>query len=124
MQSPDERQREQYREHIRENVDRAGYACRQKDVDARALNLMIPSFMHGHALKNGEKDFGNVVGQDYKGKAPQDDGEAANETEDAVEEEKGGVFEGGRANALEHFHRDDSLSGVRVMEMCREYSRV
>ena len=80
--------------------------------------------MHGHALENGEKDFGSVVGQDDKGKAPQDGGEAGDETEDAVEEEKGGVFEGGRANAVENFHRDDSLSGVRVVEMCRGHSRV
>ena len=114
MQGPDQRQREQYGEHIRENIESAGYGRCQKDIDARAWSFRIPSFMHGHALKNGEKDFGNIVGCDEKGKAPQDGGKAGNETEDAVEEEKSGVFEDGRANAVENFHRDDSLSGVSL----------
>ena len=119
MQTPDQRQREQDGKDIRDHIDGAGYAGGRKDVDARALNLRIPSFVHGHALENGEKDFGDVVGQDYEGKAPEDDGEAGNDTEDTVEEEKGGVFEGGRANAVEHFHGYDGLSGVKVVECAR-----
>ena len=115
MQCPDQRQRKQDGKDIRGNIDGAGYGGRQKDVDARAWNLRIPSFTHGVTLKNGEKDFGKVVGEDDKGKAPEDDGEAGNETEDAVEEEKGRVFNCGRADAVKHFHRYDSLSGVRVV---------
>ena len=117
VQSPDQRQREQDGKDIRDNIDGARYAGRQKDIDARALNLGIPSFVHGHALENGEEDFGDVVGQDHKGKAPEDDGEAGNDAEDTVEEEKGGVFEGGRPNAVEHFHGYDGLSGVRSRGM-------
>ena len=45
--------------------------------------------MHGHALEDGEEDFGDVVGKDYKGEAPEEGGKARDEAEDAVEEEKG-----------------------------------
>lgn len=60
--------------------------------------------MHGCALENGEEDLGNVVGEDHKSETPEEGGKSRNGAEDAVEKEKGGVFEGGCANAVEHFH--------------------
>ena len=60
--------------------------------------------MHGCALEDGEEDFGDVVGEDYKSEAPEESGKARNGAEDAMEKEKCGVFEGGGANAVEHFH--------------------
>lgn len=60
--------------------------------------------MHRGALKDGKEDFGDVVGKDHEDEAPEESGQARNGAEDAVEEEKGGKFEGGRANAVEHFH--------------------
>lgn len=65
--------------------------------------------MHGCALKDGEEDLGDVVGKDYKGEAPEEGGKARNGAEDAVEEEKCGVLEGGGSNTVEHFHCYDGL---------------
>lgn len=60
--------------------------------------------MHGGALEDGEEDFGDVVGRNYKGEDPEEGSKARNGAEDAVEEEKSGVFEGGGTDAVEDFH--------------------
>ena len=74
------------------------------DGNARAFDLCVPGFVHWRALKDGEEYFGNVVGEDDKGEAPEESSEAGKGAKDAVEEEKGGVFEGRSPDAVEHFH--------------------
>lgn len=71
--------------------------------------------MHGRALEDRQKNLGNVVGKDDEGQTPKESGQVRNGAEDAVEEEKGGVFEGGSADAVEHLHRYDGLRGVRAV---------
>lgn len=75
--------------------------------------------MHRRALENGEKYFGDIVGQDYKGETPEEGGKARDEAEDAVKEEKGGEFVGGSASAIEHFQCHNGLKVVRAVDALR-----
>ena len=68
---------------------------------------MIQNRYHHRRKKrteDGEEDFGDVVGKDYEGEEPEEGGKARNGAEYAVEEEKGGVFECGGADAIENLH--------------------
>ena len=75
--------------------------------------------MHRRALENGEKYFGDIVGQDYKGETPEEGGKARDEAEDAVKEEKGGEVVGGSASAIEHFQCHNGLKVVRAVDALR-----
>ena len=68
------------------------------------MDIQIPSLAHGRTLKDREEDLGDVIGKDYKGEAPEEGSKTRNGAENPVEEEKGRVFEGGGANAIEYFH--------------------
>lgn len=95
MQIPNQWYRQQASDDIRDHVNRARYASRQKNVHAGAINSLVPSSVHGRALEDGQKDFGSVVGKDDEGETPKASGKVRDGAEDAVEEEKGRVFEGG-----------------------------